>query len=45
MMYELVSFLVIFIGLGIAVYALIRLEARDEIARQPTERMPVVRRK
>ncbi len=45
MMYELVSFLVIFVGLGTAVYALCKLEARDEVARQPTQRMPVVRRK
>ncbi len=45
MMYELVSFIIVLSFLGIAVYALIRLEAKDEIARQPTQRMPVVRRK
>jgi hypothetical protein len=44
-MYELLSFLIMFSFLGTAVYAFIRLEVRDEIARQPTQRMPIVRRK
>ncbi len=45
MIYECLSFLIVLIALGTAVYALCRFEARDEIARQPTERMPIVGRK
>jgi len=41
-MYMLLSFLIIFVGMGILVYVLIKAEARYRTEEQPTERISAI---
>ena len=45
MMYALLSFLVIFTGLGTLVYWLCKLEEKEELSREKTQKIKAVERK